>query len=239
MTLTRVDTTNYALQVLLDFVRNQAGAAIFQNPTTYEEARDLLIKVTENAGLFQGLSLGQTNIIQGGQNVTLIHDDSEGIPTLGYGLNLRTIAADDFDDLFQGVYGDLSTEQSRAVNLLEDWLSGQGVTIDYEIPSDVDGDGQPDLDSTGEVITQTQSSSFVITDADIIDAAQGRSITGNASVLNQSVEFIAAVDAALADLASISLNEAQANTLLEYTIEGFMNGVIDSREDEFDALFAD
>ena len=54
------------------------------NPaTTYIAARDNMLKRKENAPLFEG-----------GDAVSLVHNDSAGIPTIGYGFNLRAHKAD-------------------------------------------------------------------------------------------------------------------------------------------------
>ena len=123
------------------------------NPaTTYLEARDNMIKSKENARLFVGP--GRPN----GIAVSLIHDDSAGIPTIGYGFNLRDHTAVQIRSvLTYALGGALTPDQEQGLQIIEAWKNN----------------------------TAYNGTNF--TEADILDLALGRGGLAQHQALTQSI----------------------------------------------------
>lgn len=200
MTLSNLNTTwNNAA---LKAWATSKGVTTAPDPTSYVEARDLAIKVIENPLLYR-YYLGT----YGNPEKTHIHNDGANIPTIGYGFNLRNldVTAGEYASIFQAVFGTLTQAQTDATQLLDAWRS--------HTPFNIVVSGTPTL--------------ILLTDLDIIAGGQGTSAVDEGR--NLSANAMAALNAALSPLASLTLNETQATELLHLDLNG-LPGVLPSRE---------
>jgi len=221
MPLSNLNTTDWAPMPLLNYATIQ-GVANFPMPTTYEAARNFLIKIVENAALYNSFLNGIPT------NLDVIHDDSLGIPTIGYGFNLMRadLAATEIVDLFNHVYGGvLTVDQTNAVDLVRKWRAAE----------------QLDLTTIDPITGLPISASIIVTNMDIIDGAQGNAVSllahlqpGHGLSAAQIALLQVELDQEMQTLEDLSLNEAQANTLLDADFSG-LGGILDSREQALDA----
>ena len=222
MPLSNVNTT-WDEQKLLQKVTQLLGANVnYPTPTSYEEARDTLIKVLENATLYKSVLTGSAAVFNG-QQVDRIHNDSADLPTIGYGFNLgrEDLLPDEVDDVFLAAFGTLDADQTTAVELIRVWKTSRFGNIPTE---------------TLDLVVNGQTHSFVLNGLDIIAGAQGLSVSAHRAGLTPDI--LQAFDEALTPLSSIVLGEAAANALLDVDMTG-LAGVIDGREDKLSDQFAD
>lgn len=176
-----------------------------------------MIKAEENATLFRSFLTGG-----GAGGLDRIHNGGgDGNPTFGFGFNLATaVAASHIDELFEHIYnGVLTVTQQNAVTMLSAWRMGSSVTI-------TDDNGTSD--SSDDVQLQ-----IILTNADIFNGAQGVPVTREGF----SDSGNAALNAELQSLQSLTLNEIQAQRLLDAATMGLTVPVnetptliVDSRE---------
>ena len=112
---------------------NYSEYDIFNNPNgspalTYDEARNNYLARKENDILFTG---GTTYL---GQNITYIHDDSETLPTVGYGINLDALAYEAIEVIFRYAYNDSLTQlQEDGLLILQEWKNNNGSYTNQQI----------------------------------------------------------------------------------------------------------
>lgn len=79
----------------------------------YKTARNNFIARKENDALF----------LNANKKMTLIHDDSKGNPTIGYGMNLKNFSIGMIEEAYEYAYNfaEFSKDQKRALEMLRQW----------------------------------------------------------------------------------------------------------------------
>ncbi|WP_345852700.1 calcium-binding protein [Shewanella algae] len=187
------------------------------NPaTTYLAARDNMLKRKENEALFVGTVGGV-----GGVNVSRIHNDSVGIPTIGYGFNLKAHTAKQIRSaLTHSFGGTLSADQEQGIQILEAWRNRtayNGTTFtDADIIALAEGTGGLAAhQALIQSIALTEAQSTILLHAYLdgsagLPAVDGAFGLGNADSVGQSTERLALLDLRYAGLLGDGIKDAIA-----------------------------
>ena len=121
MTLSNLKTSAADYSVISQFNNVMSGTVV----TNYKDARNNFLKIHENSALASGFPT--TSL---GEDSDKIHNDSAGIPTIGYGYNLEVRSFAEISAyLTDALGGVLTSDQQAALQLIDDWKSGNTVTL--------------------------------------------------------------------------------------------------------------
>ncbi|WP_284736141.1 calcium-binding protein, partial [Dongia deserti] len=158
---------------------------------SYTADRSRLIKVAENSYLLNGTGAVIDGVNHPAADFHRIHDDSAGIPTLGYGLNLQSTSFTTIQNSISAAFGgSIPADVQKALDIIYFWKEDTPVTFE-------DGTTRP------------------LTTADIFS---GSGWNDNLDPLQDTFSFPGATYH-LSDLQAVYLTEPQADAMLQYTLD--------------------